>query len=133
MVVAQRNLDDFLARPHRLNSADIAAAALKEIERVRPVLDLSPHMQETVTALELELKKWQTEVPLRVISDGETHISVRGVGIIGTVTDRTVLLRPGTYKLEGKKKGYRNKLIEVLVSSDANVLNEVKIICDEPI
>ena len=90
-------------------------------------------MQETVTALELELKKWQTEVPLRVISDGETHISVRGVGIIGTVTDRTVLLRPGTYKLEGKKKGYRSKLIEVIVVSDANVLNEVTIICDEPI
>ncbi len=132
IILAQRNLDDFVARPQRLNSANIAAAARKEIERVQPLLQFSPHMRSTVQALEIELEQWQQTVPVRVLSDGNTHIEVRGVGIIGVTVDRLVMLKPGTYQFEGKRKGYRNKLIEVRVSKDVTDMTEVKVICDEP-
>ncbi len=131
IVSTQRSLNDFLARPGRLSSSNIAEAARKEIANARPALELSPHLSAAVAALEVELEKWQAKVPVRVISDGETHIDVRGVGVIGKVADKTVMLRPGTYQFEGKRKGYRNKLIEVLVINDENAVNEVRIICDE--
>ncbi len=132
IVSIQRNLDDFVARPQRLNSANIATAARQEIERARPLVKYSPHLSATVETLELELEQWQQPMPVRVLSDGKTHIEVRGVGIIGTTVDRVVMLKPGTYQFEGKKKGYRNKLVEVNVSTDTGQTAEVEIICDEP-
>ena len=132
IIAAQRILDDFVARPHRLSSSNIAAAARQQINRVQPLLEVSPHLRSTVEALESELVKWQQPVPVRVLSDGETHIKVRGVGIIGTTIDRVVMLRPGTYQFEGMRAGFRNKIIEVKVSADAEVSTEVEIMCDEP-
>lgn len=132
LVITQRNLDDFVARPHRLSSANIAAAARQEIEQAQALREYSPHMSSTIEKLELELDRWQQPMPVRVFSDGETHIEVRGVGIIGTTVDRIVMLKPGTYQFEGKKKGYRNKLVEVSVSTNTDETATIEIICDEP-
>ncbi len=132
MVSAQRRLDDFLARPERLSTDRIAAAAREEIAQVQPYLTLSDRMHSTVAELEAALVRWRAAVPVRVLSDGKTHIEVRGVGIIGIVTDRLVELKPGTYEFEGRRRGYRNKLVKVRVSPDSEDVTETTIICDEP-
>ncbi len=131
MILAQRNLDDFLARPERLSSQNIVTAARRELERAQPLVEFSPHMQSTVTELKSEISKWQESIPVRVLSDGYTHIEVRGVGIVGVVTDRLVMLKPGAYQFEGERKGYRNKLVNVKVSPSQSEIIEVTIICDE--
>ena len=132
MVVTQRSLDDFLSRPQRLNSPNIAQAAEDEIKQANSLLAYSPRMRTTVEDLQVEIQQWQVKMPVRVLSDGETHIEVRGYGVVGKVTDKTVHLRPGNYKFEGKRKGFRNKLVDVQVAKDPNEMTTVTIICDEP-
>ena len=131
IIDAQSKFDDYLARPHRLSSINIVDAVRKELEEAQVLLKYSPRLRTAVSELEVEVVKWQTEVPVRVISDGKTHIIVRRVGIIGAVQDREIMLKPGTYRFEGTRRGYRNKLVEVKVPPYANEVTEVTVICDE--
>ncbi len=131
IIDAQSKFDDYLARSDRLSSENIVDAVRKELEEAQALLKYSPRLRSVVSELEVEVVKWQTEVPVRVISDGKTHIIVRRVGIIGAVRDREILLKPGTYRFEGSRRGYRNKLVEVIVSPDADEITEVTVICNE--
>ncbi len=131
IIDAQSRFDDYLARPDRLSSKNIVDALHKELEEAQVLLNYSPRLQTAVSDLEVEVVKWQTEVPVRVISDGKTHIVVRRVGIIGVVRDREIMLKPGTYRFEGSRRGYRNKLVVVKVTPYANEVAEVTVICDE--
>lgn len=131
IIDAQSRFDDYLARSDRLSSKNIVDAVRKELDEAQVLLKFSPRLRTAVSELEVEVVKWQTEVPVRVISDGKTHIIVRRVGIIGAVHDREIMLKPGTYRFEGSRRGYRNKLVEVKVTPYANEVAEVTVICDE--
>ena len=131
IIDTQSRFDDYLARSDRLSSKNIVDAVRKELEEAQVLLKFSPRLRTTLSELEVEVVKWQTELPVRVISDGKTHIIVRRVGIIGTVSDREIMLKPGTYRFEGSRRGYRNKLVEVKVTPYANEVAEVTVICDE--
>ena len=56
---------------------------------------------------------YDTKVAVRILSDGQTKISVRGVGQVGATLDRTIELRPGSYTFEGVRAGFRSKLMKV--------------------
>ena len=131
IIDAQAKFDDYLARSHRLSSKNIVDAVRKELEEAQVLLKYSPRLRTAVSELEVEVVKWQTEVPVRVISDGKTHIIVRRVGIIGAVRAREIMLKPGIYRFEGSRRGYRNKLVEVKVPPHASEVTEVTVICDE--
>ena len=131
IIDVQSKFDDYLARSHRLSSKNIVDAVRKELEEAQGLLKYSPRLRTAVGELEVEVVKWQTEVPVRVISDGKTHIIVRRIGIIGTVRDREIMLKPGTYRFEGSRRGYRNKLVEIKVPPHTNKVTEVMVICDE--
>ena len=131
IIDAQSKFDDYLARSHRLSSKNIVDAVRKELEEAQVLLKYSPRLRTAVSELEVEVVKWQTEVPVRVISDGKTHIIVRRVGIIGAVRDREIMLKPGTYRFEGSRRGYRNKLVEVKVPPHVNEITEITVVCDE--
>ena len=51
--------------------------------------------------------------------------------MIGRTRARTIELRPGEYVFEGKREGYRSKLVEVVVQANAGAPVEVRIVCDE--
>ncbi len=131
IIDAQSKFDDYLARSHRLSSKNIVDVVRTELEEAQVLLKYSPRLRAAVSELEVDVIKWQKEVPVRVISDGKTHIIVRRVGIIGAVRDREIMLKPGTYRFEGSRRGYRNKLVEVIVTPHADEVNEVTVICDE--
>ena len=73
-----------------------------------------------------------TPVNVNVISDGKTFVSVRGVGKVGETTGKTIQLKPGTYSFEGKREGYRSKLIEVSIPLNRSDV-QVTVIADERI
>lgn len=125
----QRKIDRFLARPERLGSPAVVEAARKTLTESLP-LALSPRLRMSAEELERVIEVWQTPVPVRVLSDNRTVIRVRGVGMIGRTEDRIVKLRPGTHVFEGKREGYRSKLIEVTVSPGV-LPEDVRVICDE--
>jgi len=72
------------------------------------------------------------KVSVEIISDNQTNIIVRGVGVVGITQSKTIQLTPGRYKFEGKREGYKSKLIDVLISYDKTSYR-LNVICDEPI
>ena len=131
IVAAQRAMDEFLARPERLGSVNIAEAARKTLRDAEPLTAHSPRLKERGVALVRAVEVGQTPVPVRVLSDNQTEIGIQGVGVIGRTRERIITLLPGAYVFKGKREGYRSKLVEVAVRGSDGPPAEVRIICDE--
>ena len=83
----------------------------------------------------LETKKILAKVSpvkVRIQSDGEARIRVRGVGFIEPTTDRSVELMPGKYELFAECVGKRTRMYEVDILA-TGPLTELWIECGEPI
>lgn len=127
----QRKIDEFLSKPHRLSSANIAAAAKSVIDKASTYGVFSPKLKSSTESLARAIDEWRTPVPVRVLSDGKTNIGIRGVGKIGKTKERFIELLPGTYMFEGKREGYRSTLIELVVKNNIEDATEITVICYE--
>ena len=131
IVNAQRAVDEFLSRPGRLGSARVADAARDALRQAAALTALSTRLASSAEGLERTIEAARTPVPVRIVSDGETEIGIRGVGTVGRVRERTIELLPGEYVFEGKRRGYRSKLVAVVVQANLDAPLEVRVVCDE--
>ena len=102
-----------LAAPGRLASVAVAAEAASLVDAVAPMRDESPRLAAQADALAGLIAAYGVKVPVRIVSDGKTNITVRGVGIVGKITERTIELRPGQYTIEGIREGFQAVLMRV--------------------
>lgn len=72
-----------------------------------------------------------TPLPVAIASDGLTEITIKRVARLGTLTSRTVSLRPGQYQLLGSRVGFRDVLMTLNVGIDRE--NSIDIRCTEAI
>ncbi len=72
-----------------------------------------------------------TPLPVTIASDGLTEITIKRVARLGTLTSRTVSLRPGQYQLLGSRVGFRDVLVTLNVGVDRE--NSIDIRCTEAI
>lgn len=121
-----------LGAPDRLSSPNVAAQAQELIAQSREAGRLSPHLTARASELQQALERYSRQVPVRIVSDGKTKISVRGVGRVGAVVSKLIHLKPGAYKFEGSRSGYKSEIVQVRVPPDAFDV-QVEIVCDEPI
>ena len=131
VVNAQLAVDGFLSRPDRLGTAAVAGAARDALREAQALTALSARLAGSAQGLERAIEAAQTPVPVRILSDERTEIGIRGVGKVGRVRERTVELVPGRYVFEGKRKGYRSRLVEVVVEANPGAPVEVRVVCDE--
>ena len=131
IITLQARIDEFLVKPHRLSSPKIAAAAKSAIKDASAFGIFSPALKLSTESLSSAILEWQTPVPVKIVSDGETDIGIRGVGKIGKTLERSIDLLPGTYVFEGKRQGYRSTLVEMVVENNIDDLMEVTVICSE--
>ena len=128
---SQRAVDGFLSRPERLGAPRVVDAARDALRRAAALTALSPRLANSAEGLERTIEAARTPVPVRIVSDEETEIGIRGVGTVGRVRERTIALLPGEYVFEGKRRGYRSKLVDVVVQANLDAPVEVRIVCDE--
>ncbi len=131
----------YLQRPDRLSSDNVAEAARGVLDNAKDALDdarlsqlgsarqLAKHVEE----LEIALGQAHTEIEVLVRSDNMTEITVRRVGSVGRIIEKVIKLRPGTYVFEGKREGYRSKLVELSIVAGRTAPVEVIVVCDEPL
>ncbi len=125
-------LRSHLNAPQRLGAANISAAAKATIDRAQMYFSDSPSLAADSVKLADALDAYATPVPVIVLSDGATNISVRGVGQVGVVERKVISLTPGRFTFEGTRNGYRSKLVNLdIAPGDVNVT--IMIACDEPI
>ena len=122
VLALDRQVSAHLDSPGRLSSEKVAEAARGTISRVRDIEELSPGLAARARELASLVAAYETKVPVRILSDGVTHISVRGVGQVGATDDRVIELRPGSYTFEGKRPGFRSKLVMVDIPPGADEL-----------
>lgn len=128
----QTDLSAIQAAPERLASEMVADRASALVSKARDVAELSPSLAARAQKVAELVAAYGTKVSIRILSDGVTRISVRGVGQVGATTDRTIELRPGSYTFEGTRAGFRSKLVEVDIPPGTEGL-VLEIYPDEPV
>lgn len=121
-----------LAAPARLSSQNVAKSAQETIKKAKSFNGFSPSLKAENDKLAVLLASYSTPVMVTVLSDGLTHVSVRSVGQVGKTTGKSIQLKPGKYAFEGKRKGYKSKLIQVEIPPGTTPVT-VEVVCDEPI
>ncbi|MDA1023314.1 MAG: hypothetical protein O2817_08245 [Proteobacteria bacterium] len=132
VVVGRQGLDRYLERPDRLSSKAVAAAAQRLLASVQHLTAISPTLKVRSEQVSKLISQVNKPVEVVVKSDGKTEISVRRIGIVGKTLEKVINLRPGDYTFEGKRVGYKSKLVKLTVPFNGTGL-EIKIICDEQI
>lgn len=122
----RRDVERHLGAPRRLASPDVAPGVRALLDRAARHAARSPSLARRAGELADLVDAYAVPVPVRVISDGKTDIKVRGVGVVGATTGKTVRLRPGRYVFVGTRPGFRSKSVAVEVSpGDSGLVLEV--------
>ena len=132
IVALARTFDTALKHPYRLTYQKLVEKLNSRLAEAKAFSNSSPSLSNQAQQLSRLTKQMNNTIQVNVTSDNQTNISVRGVGKIGKTQLKTLRLLPGQYTFEGKRKGFKSKLIEVLIPYDTNSFH-LDIRCDEPI
>jgi tetratricopeptide (TPR) repeat protein len=132
IVSLNKTLTDYLDRHSRLSSSNVASAAYKILQDAEKAAPMSRSLAQKADELDRMLVQYNQPVDLIIRSDNKTDISIRGVGNLGSISEKLVRLRPGKYTIEGRRTGYRSKLINVVIKIGES-RSVVEVICDERI
>lgn len=123
---------ELLAHPYRLANESVKTRAKIALIKAEAFADKSPSLTAMANKLESTVEAVNKDVAIELSSDGQTSVSVRGVGTVGTVTSRVIKLKPGPYTFEGKREGFKSKIVEVTIPLDVNTFS-LRVVADERI
>ena len=129
---SDRQLQMVLQNEQRLEDEQVAERIAAYLQTVSDLRTLSANLTQSYEAVAQLLATYAVKVQVRVRSDNNTLISVRGQGMIGTVSRHVIELRPGRYVFEGARKGYKSKLVKVELRPGDGP-SQITLICDEKI
>jgi len=132
IIDATNEVTNHLSSPNRLSSLNVAKLVEGLLKSTRDIQTFSTSLAAKAKQLSNLLDDYSQPIPVRVISDGKTFVSVRGVGQVGKVKQKEIKLRPGKYVFEGERAGYKNKSVEITIEP-SSFLSKVQVYCDEPI
>lgn len=116
----------------RLSNEQVAAKATATVAEAKVLASLSPTLARELGDLEQAIIDQNRPVEIIVISDKLANVFVRGVGQIGAVDRYRIELKPGTYLFEGRRDGFKAKIVKVEIKP-TDVLVEVRVVPDERI
>ncbi len=132
IVALSKTFDESLQHPFRLTNQQLVSGMKSKLAEATALSGFSPSLSKKMQTLSGLMKQVNTKILVEVSSDNQTDISVRGVGKIGKTELKTLHLLPGQYTFEGKRKGFKSKLVQVVVPYDTSSFH-LDIRCDEPI
>ena len=130
-------LNTIVEKSARLVDPTILGDAKTTVEEAETALNNSdgkaamPTLQALWNQAVKVVENASTPLPVTIVSDGATEITIKRVARLGTVTSRTVSLRPGQYQLLGSRVGFRDVLVTLNVGVDRE--NSIDIRCTEAI
>ena len=132
IVKSLRQLQFHIDSPLRLGSKNVAATARQALIAAGQFEKASGTLKTRIDQLEIYLQKAAVPAEITILSDGETDIQVRGIGFVGKVKQKMILLVPGVYTLEGRRAGYKSKLVNLTIAFDVRRMS-TSVVCDERI
>jgi hypothetical protein len=132
IIALNNEFEQQINNPYRLSNKQLASRMKDKISQAAVYVGVSPSLNKKTTELSHLIESINKKVSVEIISDNQTYILVRGVGIVGITQSKTIQLTPGRYTFEGKRKGFKSKLINVLIPYNQTSFH-LNIRCDEPI
>ncbi|HEY5667462.1 MAG TPA: hypothetical protein VIV64_12155 [Gammaproteobacteria bacterium] len=125
-------LQALIDSPRLLLAGDVFADAGGMLEEARAIEQPGPRLSSQAEQLERLMELASTPIPITLISDGLTEVTVYRVGELGQFTSTSLTLKPGNYTAVGYRNGFRDvrKNFSVLPGA-AN--EPVTVICTEAI
>lgn len=132
ILALNQQVNGYLARPDRLNDANIASNAAHLLTHNQHWFQESPSLSTLAQQLDALLQHKNQPLDVVIYSDGKTDIRVLGTGVVGKVQEKRIQLLPGSYRLEGRRPGYQSKIVTLTVQAGNDPLS-VNLVCDEKI
>ncbi len=132
MSALHEQLDGYIREPDRLSVSSVMQRATQLVIDVTTMDTVGPRLASQRDELSRLLKRAATPVPLELVSDNLTSVSIYKVGVLGNFTNHRLELRPGTYVVVGARPGFRDVRLEVRVAPEED-MQPVVIRCEEPI
>ena len=128
-------LDTIVEKQARLVDPVVLSEAQLSLSEAEAALaasaQTSPVLKDKVAAVRSAVATASTPLPVVITSDGLTEITIKRVARLGTVSSRTVSLRPGQYQFLGSRDGYRDVLITASINAASD--NRIDVRCEEAI
>ena len=131
-VTLHRQLDHYLADPDRLYSPEPLANAGQLLAAAGQAPAGEPRLAEKIAKLERLVSGARMALPVTLLSDGETEVSIYHVGRLGAFRVHRLELRPGTYTVTGSRPGYRD-VRKTLSIRPGTTPTSLEIRCEEPV
>ncbi len=132
MSALHKRLDDYIKDPDRLSNSSVMQQATTLVVDITRMPDIGPRLAGQRDELSRLLKRAATPIPVELVSDNMTSVSIYKVGVLGTFSSTQVKLRPGPYVAVGVRAGYRDVRLEFRVTPE-NDMQPVVVRCEEPI
>lgn len=139
IIETKKNIELYLSNPQRLSENIIREEANNILGLSEQIInDFYPLYKKTpkkFSILKNELKelisKMQIPVIVRFISDNKTTLIISRIGSFDPFNEKVINLRPGTYEIFGRKRGYKEKRLLINITSDFN--KPIRVVCNERI
>jgi tetratricopeptide (TPR) repeat protein len=132
MEALHSTLEKFIAEPDSLSRNSTMQSATKLLLDVTRMENIGPRLADQRDELSRLLKRAATPLPVRLVSDGLTDVSIYKVGKLGSFDSHELSLRPGTYVAIGVRPGYRDVRQEFRVAPEID-MQPIVVRCEEPI
>ena len=110
-------MDKIVADPGLLSADDEFAAAQQTAQEAAALGTVGPIFAARLAALESILQAAARPVPLVLMSDNATEVTIQLVGAVGTFDRTELALRPGRYVIVGSRDGCRDVRKEILLTA----------------
>ncbi|GIX30106.1 MAG: hypothetical protein KatS3mg124_0578 [Porticoccaceae bacterium] len=127
-----RDLESLLADPLALSRPEVAERAERVLADARALPAPGPRLAGQIAALERLLAAARRRVPVALVSDGATEVTIWRVARLGTFERRVVELQPGRYVAAGARPGYRDVQVPFTVPLEGDP-PAVAVRCVEPL
>ena len=139
IIETKKNIELYLSNPQRLSEDIIRDEANNVLGISEQIIydfySLYKKAPKKFSNLKNELKelisKMQIPVIVRFISDNKTTLIISRIGSFDPFNEKVINLRPGTYEIFGRKKGYKEKRLLINITSDFK--KPIRIVCNERI
>jgi len=132
MTALFEQLDKYIEEPDKLSSPSTMQRATTMVVNITRMSEIGPRLGDKRDELSRLLKRAATPVPVQLISDNVTSVSIYKVGKLGSFATHELSLRPGTYVAVGSRPGYRDVRLEFMVGPELEP-KPVVIRCEEAI
>jgi hypothetical protein len=132
MSALHKKLDEYLSDPDKLSIPSVMQKATLLVVDITRMQQIGARLAAQRDELSRLLKRAVTPVPVALVSDNLTNVSVYKVGNLGNFTSRELALRPGTYVAVGVRAGFRDVRLEFRVAPEME-MQPVVVRCEEQI